>query len=105
MEKEYNISSLTLLLGTVGSLFTFAAVQKIIGDSIALTDMLNRRDIVGAIGIFVISWVFTLTTLLMTSRSIRTSYNFKSSLKIGVVIFLLGVSATFCRGTGAYGTA
>jgi hypothetical protein len=86
MEREHKISSLTLLLGIIGSLFAFAALQKLVGGTIALANLLNGRDISGAILIFIISWVTTLTILLIASRSLRIGYDFKTSLTIGVVV-------------------
>jgi hypothetical protein len=86
MEREYNISSLTLLLGIIGSLFTFAALQKLLGDTLVSANIFNGRDIIDAILTFIISWVSTLLFLLMLTRLLKTGYNFKTSITVGVVI-------------------
>lgn len=93
MERNDNISSLALVLGIIGSLFIFASLQKIVGGTIALTGVLNGRDLADAIFLFIISWVTTLAILLFALRPVRVSYNFKISMRIGIVIssFLLPI--------------
>jgi hypothetical protein len=106
MEREYKISSLTLLLAIIGSLFTFAALQKLIGNTIAFSQVLNERDLTGSILIFIISWTATLTILIFASRMLRTGYNFKTSMTIGVIIgsILLPIISTIFSPTILFGS-
>lgn len=89
METEFKISSLTLFTSLVGSLFLFAAFQKIIGDSIIVVLFQNNvngiTDPITIIWVFVISWVSATVLMYSILPKLFKNVLHKKALRIAVV--------------------
>lgn len=89
MEKEFNLSSLTLALSWTASLFLFAGIQKIVGDALVyviFNDRLNPPGLIEIILIFIISWITALFLFLLITRTLIRDYELRTSMTIGIVI-------------------